>query len=376
MHFLFCTEGLKMSTIKIFFAGKYFFISRISLGIIFLMKREKELMNFLNKTRLNVKINLTKLTNQLSLFYLKSLILTSFILLFIYTGCSQSTAPKNYEEYKISAWQSSPAFSTDGDKVVFEGLYDSIYAVHFVDIQGNYLGYILSNLGFLSSPSWSPDNKKIAVSIEGNLYIVNINGDSLKMLTNTGEDFHCNWSPAGNYIAYTKSICDPECGVAVYNLSNNTKRIIGQYGSYASWSSDSKRVYYYNNFYIIDPVTNKGYYKGFIFKRVEVNTLKVDSLYYVKSSDDGLYLRDCTVSPDEEEILFAASYGSPPQMNIWKIDLKAGEMFQITYEGGGYPSYNLAGDKIVYTNTNINEGGLWIMNRDGSNKKRLTKLNR
>ncbi len=99
-------------------------------------------------------------------------------------------------------------------------------------------------------------------------------------------------------------------------------------------------------------------------------------MFYVKSSDSGLYLHDCTVSPDEKEILFAASYGPPPQINIWKIILETGEIVQMTYEGGTWPSYNPTGDKIVYTNTYINEGGIWIMNKDGSNKQRLTKLNR
>lgn len=306
----------------------------------------------------------------------KLLILPLFLLYLFNTNCSQSTEPRNDKENLIAARQQPSGFSSDGERIVFEGLYDSIYAVHFVDISGNYLGYILSNYGFLSSPTWSPDNKEIAVSIEGNLYIVEINGGSTRMLTNTGEDFHCNWSPDGKYIAYTKSICDPECGVSIYDLSYNTKQVIGMYGSYASWSSDSKRVYYYNNFYITDPETQRGDYKGFVFKRVDVNTLAIDSLFYVKSSDGELYLQDCTVSPDEKEILFAAYYGSPPQMNIWKIVLQTGEMSKMTYDGGGYPSYNPAGDKIVYTNTNINEGGIWIMNKDGSNKQRLTKLNR
>jgi Tol biopolymer transport system component len=303
-------------------------------------------------------------------------ILISFLSLFLSTNCSNSTEPRNNEEQKLTLIQTGPQFSSDGKEIVFEGLYDSIYAVHFVDISGNYLGYILNDRGYLNSPTWSPDKKIISVSIEGNIYTAMINGDSLKKLTNTGEDFFCHWSPDGRYIAYTKSICDPECGIMFYDFINGTVSLKTQYGSYASWSSDSKRVYYYNNFYIINPETQAGYYKGFVFKRIDINTLKEDSLFYVKSSDDGLYLQDCTVSPDEKEILFAASYGPPPQINIWKIVLQTGEMFQMTFNGGSCPSYNPAGDKIVYTNTNIKEGGIWIMNRDGSNKQRLTKLNR
>ncbi|MBI5662391.1 MAG: PD40 domain-containing protein [Ignavibacterium album] len=299
------------------------------------------------------------------------------ILIFIISkGCNQSTEPNNDETNLIAMSQTGPKFSSDGQKIVFEGLYDSVYAVHFINISGNYLGYILDKKGFLSSPTWSPNDEKIAVTIEGNLYTVKVNGDSLTMLTNTGEDFFSNWSPDGRYIAYTKSICDPECGIMLYEFSNGSATIKAQYGSYASWSSDSKRVYYRNNFYITDPETQRGDYKGFIFKRINVITLEEDSLFYVKSSDGGLYLHNCTVSPDEEEILFAASYGSPPQINIWKIILQTGKIIQITHDGGSYPSYDPTGDKIVYTNTNVNEGGIWIMNRDGSNKQRLTKLKR
>lgn len=276
----------------------------------------------------------------------------------------------------IAMTQTGAQFSPDGQKIVFEGLYDSVYAVHFVDISGNYLGYILDKKGFLSSPTWSPNNETITVSIEGNLYTVNINGDSLRMLTNTGEDFFCNLSPDGGYLAYTKTICDPECGIMLYDFSNGTTTLKTQYGSSASWSEDSKRVYYRNFFYITDPKIKQGDYAGFVFKRIDLLTLKTDSLFYVKSSDGDLYIQDCTVSPDEREILFSASYGSPAQINIWKIILQTGEMFQITFDGGNYPSYNHTGDKIAYTNTNIKEGGIWIMNRDGSNKQRLTKLNR
>ncbi|MFA6541040.1 MAG: hypothetical protein WCT99_05500 [Bacteroidota bacterium] len=295
--------------------------------------------------------------------------LISFFLLFLQINCSQGIEP-NDDNRLIALLQTGAQFSSDGQKIVFEGLYDSIYAVHFIDISGNYLGYILKDYGFLSSPTWSPDNKKIAVSINGNLYTVTTNGDSLTKLTNNGEDFFCNWSPDGRYIAYTKTICDPECGIMLYDFSNGTVSLKTKYGSYASWSSDSKRVYYRTN------LNQNSSYMGFVFRRIGIDILQKDSLFYVKSADGGLQLVDCTISPDEKEILFAASYGSPARMNIWKIILQTKEMFQITYDGGNNPSYNPAGDKIVYTNTNFNEGGLWIMSEDGSNKQRLTKLNR
>jgi Tol biopolymer transport system component len=304
----------------------------------------------------------------------KIITIVSFFLLLLNTYCSQSTETKINDKNQFLLSQVDPQFSTDGKIIVFKGLYDSVYAIHFVDVSGNYLGNILSKKGFLSSPTWSPDNKKIAVSIEGNLYTVKITGDSLNMITNNGENFFCNWSPDGRYIAYTKSICDPECGIAVYDLVSNIKKVIGQYGGYASWNKNSDKIYYYHSLYVNKPNSDQSDYKGFVFKRINVNTLKVDSLLFVAKTDLHLWLEDCTVSPDEREILFAASYKSPPIMNIWKINLQNGEMIQMTFDGGSCPAYNPSGDKIVYTNTNIKEGGLWIMNRDGSNKQQFTKL--
>lgn len=305
---------------------------------------------------------------------LNTIILTTLFLSFLNTNCEDSTSPIiNDDEFLIALSQIDPQFSYDNEKIVFKGVYNSLYAIHFIDISGNYLGNILSGVGFLTSPSWSPEDEKLAVSIEGNIYITNTHGDILRKLTNTGQDFHCNWSPDGRYIAYTKSICDPECGIVLYDLNNDTKKVVGQYGGYASWNRNSDRIYYYHTLYKKIPDSDKSEYKGFVFKRVDVNTLKTDSLYFVDKTDAHLWLEDCTVSPDEDELLFSASYGSPPIMNIWKIDLETGEIRQITTEGGTCPSYSFTGDKIVYTNTNINEGCIWIMNKDGSNKQRLTK---
>ena len=301
---------------------------------------------------------------------------SSLILLIVSIGCSQTTAPKIDEGNLISLSQTSPQFSSDGQKIVFEGLYDSIYAVHFIDLEGNYLGYILNQKGYLSSPTWAPGNNKIAISIEGNLYTVQISGDSLLKLTDNGEDFSCNWSPDGRYIAYTKSVCDPECGIAIFDLGNSTKKVIGKFGGYASWNKNSDKIYYYHTLYTKTSNTDKTEYQGFVFKRVDINTLKTDSLFFIAKANLHFWLEDCTVSPNEQNISFSASYGSPPVINIWTIDLERKQVTQITSDGGNCPSYSPTGDKIVFTNTNIREGGLWIMNSDGSNKRKLTKLRR
>ncbi|HVO75757.1 MAG TPA: hypothetical protein VMT35_17140 [Ignavibacteriaceae bacterium] len=308
----------------------------------------------------------------------RTLSLISVCLLLLNIHCSQNINSLNDEAPTFTLSQQGAQFSNDGKKIVFYGSYESIYAIHFVDVNGNYLGHILSNTD-VSFPTWSPDNQEITVlmgGVEGHLYNVKINGDSLKKLSDNPAGYFCNWSPDGRYIAYTKSICIPECGIEIYDFKDNTQKFISQNGLYPSWGRDSKRVYYYTYSFITNNLVQSGDIKGAVFRRVDVNKLNEDSLFYVKSSDNGLFVQSCAISTDENEILFAASSGSSEQMNIWKITLKNGDIIQLTYDGGTYPSYNPTNDKIVYTNSNINEGGLWIMNSDGSNKQRLTKFQR
>jgi Tol biopolymer transport system component len=290
-------------------------------------------------------------------------------------NCIDTLVDFKEPENQIYRWQIEPEFSNDGERIVFNGLYDSVEAIHFIDKNGNYLGCIMENQQyFLSSPSWGPDTNKIAVSINGNIFLVNIKGDSLYQLTLSGQDFSPSWSKDGKYIAYTKSICDPDCGVAVYYLTSNTKRVIGQYGGYASWNESSDKIYYYHTLYEKRPDSHISDYKGFVFKRIDVNTLKIDSLFHVEPTEAHLWLTDCTISPDENEILFAASEGAPPQIYIWKINLKNNSFYKMTV--GDHPSFSPDGSKIVYTNTIESEGGLWIMDSDGSDKRRLTKFNK
>ena len=225
----------------------------------------------------------------------------------------------------------------------------------------------------LSSPSWGPTNEKLALSVDGNLCIVNLNGDSLTPLTYSGQDFGCSWSNDGKTIAYTKTICDPDCGIEALDLSSHISRLVAQYGGSASWSPNSKTIYYYHNVFLAKPDPYPAEYAGFVLARIDITTFKIDSLFFV--ANPNLRFEDCAVSPDEQEILFSAAEAGP-HSNIWKIDLSSHQMSQLTESGGQSPSYSPDGSTIVYSNTYISEGGLWRMDRNGANKKRLTTLRR
>lgn len=60
-------------------------------------------------------------------------------------------------------------------------------------------------------------------------------------------------------------------------------------------------------------------------------------------------------------------------VEIWKTDLVATTRYALTTDGGDYAAWSPDGTRIVYTRTQAGDGGIWMMNADGSNKHRLTK---
>jgi Tol biopolymer transport system component len=301
------------------------------------------------------------------------------VLFIINISCNLVSSSLQEPENIITHWQSSPEFSRDGEKIVFQGLYDSITAVHFVDKNGNYLGRVLEwrpfvDTWFTNSPTWSPDGNRIALSISGSIHTIKTNGDSLTRLTFSDQDFDCKWSPSGKYIYYTKTICDPKCGLSIYDFSKKKGEVIRQYGGQGKWNKNSEKVYFRVKIYEKIPDSDKTNYKGFVLKRIDINSKFEDSLFFFKTRT--AMIQSLAVSPDEKEILFSVVDGNPPQLNILKLNLESKAVERLTYDGGDQPSYSPDGQTIVYVNTKKGDGGLWLMNRDGSNKRKLTQKNR
>ena len=57
---------------------------------------------------------------------------------------------------------------------------------------------------------------------------------------------------------------------------------------------------------------------------------------------------------------------------VWIVNVTGGSYYQLTDDGGDYPCFSPDGSKIVFTRTLYGDGGLWIINTDGTGKHRLT----
>jgi Tol biopolymer transport system component len=82
---------------------------------------------------------------------------------------------------------SSPAFSPDGEKIVFESSRDGNYEIYVMNADGTNQQRLTNNSFVDFSPSWSPDGKKIVFTSDrdGNrkIYVMNADGSNIRKLT-------------------------------------------------------------------------------------------------------------------------------------------------------------------------------------------------
>jgi Tol biopolymer transport system component len=135
-----------------------------------------------------------------------------------------------------------PGWAWDSKHVAFFGR----KGIYTVDIDGNNLTYVTEGVGISEPPTWSPNGKYLALSLERvtatEIIIVNVDTSVETTLVNNGKhNSQAAWSPDGQHIAYVSA---PDIfiisvdGNTQYNL---TKDFPGS-ATHPVWSSDSKQV--------------------------------------------------------------------------------------------------------------------------------------
>lgn len=121
-------------------------------------------------------------------------------------------------------------------------------------------------------PSWSPDSKEIAFSIDGSLMVIPVNGGDAKVLAvvKNWESWNLEWSPDGRSIAgfaYLEGEKENHIMVvdrASKKLTRVTPKSEGQYKEILAWHPSGKRISYmyyntenHNGSRVVDLETSK-----------------------------------------------------------------------------------------------------------------------
>jgi TolB protein len=211
----------------------------------------------------------------------------------------------------------SPSWSPEGKRMAYVSYESGNSAVYVIDEAGRSRTRFSSFEGMNATPAWSPDGDKIAVTLskDGNpeVYVLSLDGSTRKRITYySGIDCSPSWAPNGLELAFTSDrVGTPQVFVTdTEGLSARRVTYEGDYNTSPAWSPEG------------------------------------DLIAYV--SRIGGRFQICTVDPFGISTRILTDTGSNED-----------------------PAWSPDGMHIVFSSTRRGNSGIYIMNKDGSAKRRI-----
>jgi Tol biopolymer transport system component len=254
------------------------------------------------------------------------------------------------------------AWSPDGKSIVFSSLVESQVGMYITDTMGTSVRQIVQGEGV--GATWSPDGKWIAFSRSGSLYRVKPSGDSLQQLTDAIGAIRPAWSKDGSKIAFVIRSSTGLSAPWLFDVAGKTTTQLFSRGDFPMWHPTTGELVLLDGQY--DAASGYVAYSFFAVTIANTSTRVVAT--FSASADCGF----CSMRPSGTDIAFGLL--SPSDYSqIWVYNITQNRHTKITTDGGDYPAWSPDGSRIVYTRTQKGDGGLWIMNPDGTGGRRLTK---
>lgn len=211
----------------------------------------------------------------------------------------------------------SPAWSPDARRIAYVSYQTGAPALYVYDLKNHTTTRFASFEGMNATPAWSPDGKSLALTLskDGNpeVYIISLDGKTRDRLTHfSGIDCSPTWAPNGFELAFTSDRSgSPQIYVTDVGASN-ARRITyeGGYNTSPAWSPEGDLIAFVS---------------------------RIDGRFQI-----------CTVDP----------FGITTTI--------------LTEDGNNeHPAWSPDGMHIVFSSTAGGNSGIYIMNRDGSGKRRI-----
>ena len=236
-----------------------------------------------------------------------------------------------------------------------------IYKLHVADIDGYNSIAIYKSSKQLMSPTWSPNNDKIAyVSFENHrpeIFVQTLATGERKKINNKNKSSSAPaWSPNGDFMAYTSSV-NGNLEIFVHNfLKNSNKRITNSIGidTEAEWHPNGKKIFF----------TSDRSGKPHIY----VKSIKHGKAKRV--TFDGIYNADANISSDGKFLSLVHNNGSGHKIALYSLKDK---YLKVISKGklDEAPSFSPNNKMILFASKKLRKGILVATSNDGRIRKEI-----
>ncbi|MGB6681215.1 MAG: hypothetical protein WBF08_07840 [Candidatus Bathyarchaeia archaeon] len=257
------------------------------------------------------------------------------------------------------------SWSPDGNKIVYTSDRFGNWTIHVIDVESRKEIQLTSPDSISGWPDWSPDGERIAFwsyrNDESQIFTIKSDGtDEEKLTSSSLLKSEPLWSPDGKIMLFGQK--DEYWQIWVMNLDKGEQWQIstGEHNHWAPyWMPDGKEVLYYSS-------------DGLVLKTVDVTGRHRRELTFALVENLPADLRP-RISPDRTKILFNSLRSS--NWGLWLMDIDGKNTKRLTHDGAGdrTASWSPDGKKIIYSSYRSGNPDIWIMDSDGSNQMQLIK---
>ena len=291
---------------------------------------------------------------------MRLLLIINLFLIFTFIPCCNKERivigpPGDYESV-----DSEPDWSPVGSMIAYTYHKDNVpgLQIWILDLESMQKQHLTAG----RSPEWSPDGKKIAY-MDGNIHVIDIESTEITQLDSTGGYFP-SWSPDGKMIAYNTGYDNPDGFDVIWimNADGTNKRNISQSATREwrdpAWSPDGSTI------------LHRRYVGNIASELFLIDTTGANPVQLTENAYYEIYYK---WSPDGDRLAFCSyGRGSANEGGIYIMNADGSDPCFLV--GGWNPTWSPDSRRIVFDM--LDESGdyrvLWIINTDGTGLEQLT----
>ena len=251
-------------------------------------------------------------------------------------------------------------------QIVFDSTRDGNSEIYVMDSDGRNQKRLTKNQAYDGYPAWSPDGQQIVFvskrdDVRYQIYVMDADGSNPKKLTDTLENSEPSWSPDGQKIAFTRQ-AGGRGHVAVMDADGHNAFKLTD-GQTPSWSPDSQRLAF-------------EFLKDGINQIYEIN---VNGQGFKRVTHDLANKAGPAWSPNGQQIAYASLHEHIFQ--IYVADANGRNRKRLTHNEVHHwdPAWSPNGQTIAYWISNVNVLGratIHLMTADGKYLKQLSDFHK